>query len=236
LDGKYHLKGQLQAAPKTAFNFLLKSAVPVIEAAGLAGVVIVAPIPRYVKAGCCGGGDHITNQGEDGFYDELRGAAANAAASVAAAGLSGKCNFIDCITLMGGADADIRGMVTAAGRPVWTEQDPVHMTADGYKELAAAITEMGGANDAGHGAAKRQRLESVIPGLASIGGRGLRGNIRPPQWVAGAADRGGGGRGTRSRGSYSGGGSGPARSRGLVRGRFSGARATRRAYWGRRSY
>ena len=70
-DGKYHIKGSLQAAPQMTFKVLLKDTAPVIAACKEATVVFVAPFPRYVTAGCCDDPEHLTNRNSDDLKVEL---------------------------------------------------------------------------------------------------------------------------------------------------------------------
>ncbi len=37
-------------------------------------MVILVPMPRYVRSPCCGDDGHVTNQGEKDFYEEFLGA------------------------------------------------------------------------------------------------------------------------------------------------------------------
>jgi hypothetical protein len=235
-DGKFHICGQLQAAPKTIFKHLLQETLPVIGAAGGASIILVAPFPRYVMRKCCDSEAHITNWGTAGFFDELRETVVLSKSAVAAAGMDGKCTVIDLLDVLGGADAPLDGLMTAEGRRVWQDTDPVHLTEDGYAAVADYIADLAAAEN-GPGPSKRPRLTSVVPGVAAAG-HGHRGNVRPSLWVAGEAERGRG-RGARSRGGPAGPGRGSAFIRGsYVSGRFPqrGGPAGRRSFRGRRFF
>ena len=45
IEGRYHIFGKLQVAPRTAFEVVFDNAAAVLEAAGKAQVVLVAPLP-----------------------------------------------------------------------------------------------------------------------------------------------------------------------------------------------
>ncbi len=58
-DGKYHIQGSLTTAPPTVLKKALELCVPLANAAKGAKVVLVCPIPRYVKTKCCDDPSHI---------------------------------------------------------------------------------------------------------------------------------------------------------------------------------
>jgi len=74
LDGKHHLQGDLQTAPRQVFCRIIKDCTPVLEASAAAAVVLMAPTPGYVKSGCCDNPDHVSNidSSNDLFEDELQ--------------------------------------------------------------------------------------------------------------------------------------------------------------------
>jgi hypothetical protein len=51
VDGKYHLRGEPQAAPRQVFCRILKDCFPILETAAATTIVLMAPTPRYVKTG-----------------------------------------------------------------------------------------------------------------------------------------------------------------------------------------
>ena len=50
-DGKYHVIGELQATPRTAFQTILKDMHMVLDAASSARILLLTPLPRYVGGG-----------------------------------------------------------------------------------------------------------------------------------------------------------------------------------------
>jgi hypothetical protein len=213
-DGKYHLMGQLQAAPRTVFSAVLADAAEILESSGCARVVVVAPFARYVSGKCCSNPLHITNFGTDSLSSEMYKAADAADAAIAA---DTKCESVLVYHMMDtfmGSDSDLSEVTTLAGTSVWRDGDPVHLSDGAYADIAAAILKLVEDSE-GQNTAKRPRLASVVPSIPGSS-RGGQAPIRPPLWVSGIATRsrpsGGGrrpygGRGGRSgRGGRRGGG------------------------------
>ena len=71
-DGKYHVEGNLTVADKAALVAVMKLCGPLWEAAAGKHMVILSPLPRYVKEGCCGEYDHMPNRREADFYQTLK--------------------------------------------------------------------------------------------------------------------------------------------------------------------
>jgi hypothetical protein len=61
-DGRYHLYGDLQLAPPSAFKNVLKHMEKMLAYVGNAKVVFVIPLPRYVLSGCCADTEHVSNR------------------------------------------------------------------------------------------------------------------------------------------------------------------------------
>ena len=70
-DSRYHLVGNLQAAPKTLFEKIMRDVVPPIESAGESKVVFALPIPRYILNKCCASPEHISNFGKENYFTEM---------------------------------------------------------------------------------------------------------------------------------------------------------------------
>jgi hypothetical protein len=157
------------------------------------------------------------------YEDEFHRAAD--AAEVVAASINGDFSLLRLSEIFAGTESSLSELRTAEGGQLWGVTDPVHLTAEAYMEIGAAIVAQSGGDSSGR-PGKRPRLESIVPAhYSGHGGRGIRGNVRAPLWVTGQAAIGAptfrGGRG-RARG----GGRGNALPRGF---RTSG----RRPYRGR---
>ena len=189
VDGKYHLIGQLQAAPRTMYHTLLTESKSLLNAAGEARVLVVAPFPRYVPGKCCDDPTHITNFGTDEYYSEMYRVGDHMEAAVNAAQISADINTFHMMDNLVGNDSDLPELRTAGGGQVWRMDDPVHLKPEAFAELAGAMLHTSSGDSEGN-PAKRPRLSSVVPPTRGVGGR--MGKVRPPSWVAGLAARGGG--------------------------------------------
>ena len=213
LDGKYHILGQLQSAPKPVYQKILKDSSDLLSAAGEAEVLFVLPLPRYISAKCCSDSSHLTNFGEDDLICEMLRAEEIVTSLVYSLG-NPRYKVFSFIEKYG-IDKDPSSMVTMGGLPVWAEGDGVHLSETAYEEMGSLLAASEEPSESLTG--KRPRLESVVPGRVAKRHRG--GTINPSPWVMGntpsETPRGGG----RGRSWYGG--------RGGIRGR--GGRALRGA-------
>ena len=67
----YHIEGELVVADKEAQFTLYKALKPALTAAGSGPILVVTPIPRYVKKSCCSNSTHVTNRTKVDFYADL---------------------------------------------------------------------------------------------------------------------------------------------------------------------
>jgi hypothetical protein len=74
-DGQYHMLGDLQLAPTAVFKTNLRQIDSLLERGGgrWSSSLCLCPA-RYVRNSCCGDSEHVTNQGEEDFYEEFLGA------------------------------------------------------------------------------------------------------------------------------------------------------------------
>ena len=162
---------------------------PVIDAAGSAVVILVAPFPRYVLGKCCDNESHLTNWGTAEMADELGKVASNTKAVLTAA-VKLPYKIFEYEHDMAGFDFSAReGLLSP-----WSASDPVHLSAAAYDAVADKLLESG--RPLSGRPTKRARLESVVPGQRGLVGRGHRGNIRPSAWFSGGGGRGNPGRGS----------------------------------------
>jgi len=194
-DGRYHVPGNLQAAPRTLFEKILQDAMPVLDAAREGKLTIVIPVPRYILNKCCTAAGHISNFGQDAYMTEIYRAMEMAEQAVTACEAASSASVIGIQEVFSCADLDLSEVKTAGGEPIWMDTDPVHLSHAAYRELADWIinNQSGGL---GERPRKRARLESVVP-AAVAAARGRQGRVRPPLWVSGMAPRASrGGRGS----------------------------------------
>jgi hypothetical protein len=66
-DGRYHLHGDLQHAPPSAFKSTMKLVYTIILNTGEAKIMLTVPLPRYVLVACCDDTSHVSNRQDPDF-------------------------------------------------------------------------------------------------------------------------------------------------------------------------
>ena len=187
-DGRYHILGDLQAAPKPLFQKIIHAAKNVLSAAGEAKVVFVSPFPRYIASKCCGESNHIANFGSDDLVAEMLRAEENASSAVSS--LSSERYSVFSIIDNYGIDKDPLHMVTASGQPLWAENDGVHLSDSAYEEIGSLLSSAGDDQPVLQ-PGKRHRLESIVPGPLAKKRKGPV--VSPSPWVLGSTSARGAG-------------------------------------------
>jgi hypothetical protein len=80
-----------------------------LEQGGGAKVVILVPVPSYVRNPCCGDGGHVTNRAENDFFDEILSAEKRLIDAAAAGCRTGEAKFIDLCKLFGSVETPHSG-------------------------------------------------------------------------------------------------------------------------------
>ncbi len=93
--------GDLQLAPTAVFRTNFKQIESLLEQGEGAKVVILVPMPRYVRNPCCGDSGHVTNQGEKNFFEEFLGAEKRLLDAAAAGDRTREAKVIDLCKLFG---------------------------------------------------------------------------------------------------------------------------------------
>jgi hypothetical protein len=101
-------------------------------------VVILVPLPRYVRNSCCDDSEHVTNQGEKYFYEEFLGAEKRLLDAAAAGGRTGEARVVDLCKLFGSAETSFQELTTPDGTSVWAG-DGVHLTSPAYRVAARLL-------------------------------------------------------------------------------------------------
>jgi hypothetical protein len=68
-DGRLHIKGDLEVAGKERQMEVLNMLKPLLDLLRDKKIILVAPMPRYVAAGCCDEREHVSNRFQRGFKD-----------------------------------------------------------------------------------------------------------------------------------------------------------------------
>jgi len=148
------------------FCRILKDCISVLEASATAAVVLMAPTPRYVNAGCCQNPDHVSNidSVNDMFEEELHLAVSHFCTAVASLPPGTISRVFDIYQLFGQDDSAARDLDTNDGLSIWRDDDPVHLTDAAYMEIGMSLLRGGEEDDeVFQPPKKRQRLESIIP-------------------------------------------------------------------------
>ncbi len=196
-DGRYHIVGALTTAPPTALKKTLELCNPLAEAVMETKVVLVCPIPRYIKTKCCDDPSHITNFASGDYKEELmdfqdqhRKILGGWATSQ---GLDHE--IFDGTTVVNPTEPGLGNRLTSCGVTLWSTTDGVHLSLEGYRDMAMGLIDLFKTDDqtdsndessstssASH---KRRRPESVVtvPAKKRTGG-----NAPAPamaEWVTG---------------------------------------------------
>jgi hypothetical protein len=131
LDGKYHVDGELVLASRETQQQLLKTCRPLFEVAAGRKAVIVAPLPRYITAGCCNDEDHVSNRRNPSFKADLLEALELHKRVIKDFLYLAHLRNIKVVDPV----VDLRGM---PDEEVWGT-DPVHPREEVYRQLAAGI-------------------------------------------------------------------------------------------------
>jgi hypothetical protein len=172
-DGSYHIVGSLTIAPPPLTKKILAGCSKLARALKETGTVLVSPIPRYVFSKCCDNSEHIENFEDPELDEEV------------VLGLEGVkkilqnwaidhdlCfEIIDPTLLSDTRDLGLRERATSTGQRLWRRDDPVHLTTEGYRDIAQAIADSvvsGPIEDSASltgsskNSQKRKRAESVV--------------------------------------------------------------------------
>jgi hypothetical protein len=156
-DGRYHLFGDLQLAPPSAFKNCLKQMEKMLAFVGGAKVVFVIPLPRYVLSGCCIDTEHVLN----------RLSAEKCLLEVAAMGeRTGRARLINLLSFFGSCEFPPQDLTTVDGTSIWAGGG-VHLTSNASRVAARKLmADLVRGGEEGEPANNRTRLESVVPAPA----------------------------------------------------------------------
>jgi hypothetical protein len=197
-DGRYHVTGSLTTAPPSVIKKNLAMCTPMGDAIGNAGTVLISPVPRYVYNRCCGNVTHVENLTDPDYDEEIGMGLEGIKRLIRNWATEFLLNFalIDPTMLNDACDLGIKTRVTNNGSCPWDDEDPVHLTSEGYRDLAGHIKEHVSSEFASEEASvsgsdissgKRRAPESVVTAPAPKRGRGSR----PPRvagWLMGRLD------------------------------------------------
>jgi hypothetical protein len=185
-DGSYHIVGSLTIAPASVTKKVLAGCSELAKVLKGTGTVLISPIPRYVYSKCCDNLEHIDNFKDSELDEEI------------VLGLEGVkkimhswamehdliYELIDPTQLADPSDLGLRARTSVAGHGLWRRDDPIHLTAEAYGDVATAVrdtvlsgpaTDSVSASGSDRDGRKRRIPESIItkqPVLMPKRGRG----------------------------------------------------------------
>jgi hypothetical protein len=187
--GKYHIDGELVISSKSVLHANFTALKPLLEKAKGRGGVLMSPLPRYVKTGCCSDPDHMLGRESQSFMDRMTSVLRGIASSLRNFLFTTSMRYIRVLD----PSTALRALTTDQ---IWRDGDPVHPSDDAY----AAIAQLGlrSGEQAAEGAGrKRPRNESddMPSESANSGGRRPGGGRGPAAAAARRLGVGGGGNG-----------------------------------------
>jgi hypothetical protein len=139
-DGRYHLFGDLQLAPTSAFKNCLKHMEKMLAFVGGAKVVFVIPLPRYILSGCCKNTEHVSHRLSGKLAGELAAKFAGAEKCLLEAAAigerTGKARLINLLSFFGSGESppqDNRGRDEHLG---WRRSPPDLQCQQGHRQEA----------------------------------------------------------------------------------------------------
>jgi hypothetical protein len=93
--GRYHLEGAVELAPGRSLRVIAGMLKELVEVSGAAKVIIMLPVPRYVKERCCSNTAHVSNIASPG-YSEMLGSATHVVKSIVEEEMEG-CSLKDSV-------------------------------------------------------------------------------------------------------------------------------------------
>ncbi len=139
--GRFHLNGDVVACPVMTFKGIVKSTIPILNAAGNTPCIVIPPLPKYIFAGCCSDPDHCVNLKNPEHKEKLlsdfiqlrhiliKELIAN---SVKNFKVLDTCS-VTALNCTANTSTRIAALADV------TAQDGVHFTSDGYFNLARSI-------------------------------------------------------------------------------------------------
>jgi hypothetical protein len=161
-DGRYHLYGELQLAPPSAFKSTMKLVENILTHTGEAKLVLTVPLPRYVLVACCADTNHVSNCQDPEFLREISGSEKSLSDAAAAGKRTAEARFLNVLEFFGPLESPLQDLTTVDGASIWAG-DGVHLTSNASRVAAMKMMAYVNGGETAEPANKRARLESVIP-------------------------------------------------------------------------
>jgi hypothetical protein len=134
-DGRYHLNGDLQLAPPSAFKNTIKLVDIIISNTGEAKIVLTVPLPRYVLTACCDDTSHVSNRLDPDFLRELSGSEKFLSEAAAAGKRTADARILNVLEYFGPLESNPQELTTVDGTSIWAG-DGVHLTSNAARVAA----------------------------------------------------------------------------------------------------
>jgi hypothetical protein len=196
----YHLEGAAELAPGRSLRVIAGMVKELVEVSGAAKVIMLLPLPRYVKEGCCNNVAHISNIGSASYFETLN-SAAHVVKNIVEEVLGDGGKQPLCLSPLSAFGESLLDIILSDGRSIWLTGEPVHLTPAAYGDIAAMVMEAWNSSDQ-H---QRRRVDSIVEDSCNRRGRrggpagGARdgnvghGSIRGGGWPPARRDSSGGG-------------------------------------------
>jgi hypothetical protein len=170
----------------------MKQMEKILALVGGAKVVFVIPLPRYVLTACCKDDTHVSNRLSGELAAEISGAEKSLTETAAAGERTGTARLINILSFFGSCESLPQDLTTVDGANIWAG-DGINLTSNASRVAARKLMpDLAQGGQEGEPAAKRTRLESVVPVPAPAKKREpARSNppqprpCPPPLWLSG---------------------------------------------------
>jgi hypothetical protein len=157
-DGRYHLSGDLQLAPPSAFKSTMKLVEIITSNTGEAKIVLTVPLPRYVLVACCDDTSHVSNRQDPDFLREFSGSEKSMSEAAAAGTRTAEARILNVLEFFGPLESPIQELTTVDGASIWAG-DGVHLTSNATRVAAMKMMAYIIRGETAEPANKRARLD-----------------------------------------------------------------------------
>jgi hypothetical protein len=162
-DGRYHLNGDLQLAPPSAFKSTMKLVEKIISNTGGAKTLLTVPLPRYVLVACCDDTNHVLNRQDPDFCREISGSKKSLSDAATAFAWTSEARILNILEFFRPLESPLQDLTTVDETSIWAG-DGVHLTSNATRVAAMKLmASIAGGGETQEPPNKRARLESVIP-------------------------------------------------------------------------
>jgi hypothetical protein len=134
-DGLYHLSGDLQLAPPSAFKSTMKLVEIISSYTGEAKIVLTVPLPRFVLVACCDDTSHVSNRQDPELLREFSGSEKSLSEAAAAGKRTAEARILNVLEFFGPLESPLQELTTMDWASIWAG-DGVHLTSNATRVAA----------------------------------------------------------------------------------------------------